>query len=388
MGKLVKEVSFINLDVQGDINVTGKVDGVDLSEHAADTIIHHNHINKDKLDKIDQSLDTASSPIFSGITVNGDIAVSGNVAGVNIPGHVEDSIIHHIHSNKTNLDSIDQSLAVAAAPTFAGLKVNGDITVTGRVDGVDVSTHAADMLIHHEHANKANLDAIDQKLGTFDSPAFAGLSINGDLTVAGQVDGVKVSAHAARHQSNGPDALVGALDANARVQIKAEGLLVGMRRAINFIAGENIILSLEDNPVNEEVNIIIKTTGGEARLPEQELIAGVAGEALEAFDFCFLKSDGKYYKANSLDVGTMPGLVLATVAFAPGEAGNFIRRGRVKNNTWNWLTIGGLIYASGTAGKLTQSLPAISGEQLQIVGVARSSNEIDFEPNLLLVEVA
>ncbi len=442
MGKMVKDVSFIDLDVKGDIYVTGKVDGVDLSEHAADASIHHGHGNKNDLDKINQDLSTIGSPIFAGLTVdgnvtvsgkinevdiedhtannsihhthenkskldsinqhlatvssptfaaltvNGDISVSGKVAGVDVAGHVANSAIHHTHTNKEDLDKINQNVATTATPTFSGLRVNGDIIVTGKVDGVEVSDHAANTMIHHEHGNKANLDSINQKLGTAESPTFAGLTLGGDLKVGGHVDGVKVSAHAGRHQSGGPDPLVGNLDANARLQIKANGIAVGTRRAVNFIAGENVLLIIEDNPDNEAVDITIKATGGGAAMPEMEKISGVAGEELDAFDFCYLKTDGRYYKANALDIATMPGLVLAGSALAAGESGDFIRRGRVINNDWNWQTTGGLIYASGRPGQLTQTLPSISGEQLQIVGVARSSNEIDFEPNLLLVEVA
>ncbi len=98
--------------------------------------------------------------------------------------------------------------------------------------------------------------------------------------------------------------------------------------------------------------------------------------------------DGKYYKTNSLNEATMPGLVLASAAMKAGQSGNFIRQGLITNNTWNWSIIGGFVYASGIPGKLTQKLPAVSGEQLQIVGVATSTTQLDFAPNLLLVEVA
>ncbi len=59
----------------------------------------------------------------------------------------------------------------------------------------------------HAHANKTHLDAINQNLASSSSPSFAGLSVNGNLTVSGTVDGVDVSSHKSRHEAGGADAL-------------------------------------------------------------------------------------------------------------------------------------------------------------------------------------
>ena len=387
MGKVVKEYTFLDLDVQGDIFVTGKVDGVDVSDHAADETIHHAHHNLANLNLVDQNLGTAGAPVFAGLTVKGNIAVTGTVDGVDVSAHAADAAVHHPHANKANLDAVNQNLGTANAPAFAGLTVSGDIAVTGRVDGVDVSDHAGNAVIHHSHANKANLDAVNQNLGTANAPAFAGLTVNGNVAVTGNVDGVKVSGHGARHRTGGADVLTGNLDANARVQVRANGTAVGTRRAINFMAGENVTLSVADHAGSEAVNVTISATGGPS--PTDIItVPGVAGEALAAYDLCYLAADGRYYKTDSLTAATMPGLVLAGAALTAGQAGSFIRRGQVSNNAWAWATVGGFVYAGNTAGALTQTLPSKSGEQLQIVGIAKSATQIDFEPNLLLVEVA
>lgn len=331
MGTVVKEYTFVDLDVEGNINVTGKVDGVDISEHAANVSIHHTH---------------------------------GNLA---------------------NLNLVNQNVGTSGSPEFKGLTINGDIKVTGKVDGLDVSVHAADADVHHTHTNKANLDVINQNLGTANAPAFAGLTVNGNLTVTGSVDGVDVSAHAARHQVGGADALTGNLDANARVQVKANGTAIAARRSVNFIAGSNVTLTAADSAANETVNVTIAAAGGTT---DPQVVKGVAGEALAAYDLCYLKADGKYWKAASGSVATMPGLVLASAAFTANQSGSFIRRGQVTNSKWAFATVGGFVYAGSTAGSLTQTIPSASGEQLQIVGIAKSATQIDFEPNLLLVEVA
>lgn len=63
-------------------------------------------------------------------------------------------------------------------------------------------------------------------------------------------------------------------------------------------------------------------------------------------------------------------------------------QGFVRDDSWNWATLGGLIYASGTAGALTQTPPAASGDQVQIVGFATHADRMYFNPNYGLVEVA
>jgi hypothetical protein len=103
---------------------------------------------------------------------------------------------------------------------------------------------------------------------------------------------------------------------------------------------------------------------------------------------CYLKADGKYWKANAATVATMPGLVLAGAALSANQSGTFIRRGQVTNSSWAWTNIGGVVYAGNTPGAMTQTLPSKSGKQLQVLGIAKSATQIDFEPNLLLVEIA
>jgi len=116
-------------------------------------------------------------------------------------------------------------------------------------------------------------------------------------------------------------------------------------------------------------------------------LSGTAGETLSAYDLCYLKSDGKYWKADADAASTMPSIALATAPINAEATGTFIRRGLVTNSAWNWSTIGGYIYASTTPGALTQMAPSGSGDQVQIVGIAVSATQIDFDPQLILIEV-
>ena len=76
-------------------------------------------------------------------------------------------------------------------------------------------------------------------------------------------------------------------------------------------------------------------------------------------------------------------------SIAPDTNGRFLRRGFVRDDTWNWIP-GGMIYLSisGTSGNtLTQSIPSGSLEVVQIIGKALTANIIDFDPCLAMVEL-
>jgi hypothetical protein len=53
-----------------------------------------------------------------------------------------------------------------------------------------------------------------------------------------------------------------ALNNNARVGVKNNGTLAGVRRNINFIPGSNISFAISDDAVNEEVDVTINAAGG------------------------------------------------------------------------------------------------------------------------------
>jgi hypothetical protein len=86
----------------------------------------------------------------------------------------------------------------------------------------------------------------------------------------------------------------------------------------------------------------------------------------------------------------MPGVYLvAQDTIIANATGVYLQNGYIQDAAgWNWTT-GDLIYASTTAGRLlgSASIPSGSGDQVQIVGIATSANEIKFMPNLMLIEI-
>jgi len=117
-----------------------------------------------------------------------------------------------------------------------------------------------------------------------------------------------------------------------------------------------------------------------------EFVTMTAGESLNIPNLCYLKSDGKLYRADADSSATMPGIFLATETLSANASGQFLRSGYITNTFWSW-TVGGLIYASGTVGDFTQTAPSGSGDIVQVVGIAKSATTFDFRPSLNTLEV-
>jgi len=110
-----------------------------------------------------------------------------------------------------------------------------------------------------------------------------------------------------------------------------------------------------------------------------------AGENVTFNDLCYLKSDGKYYKANGTAYETTAGkLMIANETIATGNTGRFIRQGEV---TTTGLTTGVLYFVGNTDGLYTDTTPT-SGNQARAIGVALSTTVLDFDPSKDTYEVA
>jgi hypothetical protein len=94
----------------------------------------------------------------------------------------------------------------------------------------------------------------------------------------------------------------------------------------------------------------------------------------------YLKSDGKWWKADANAAATMPGLRMALESKTADQTCSMLVGGRVRDDDWNW-TVGGLIFASAAAvGGLTQTPPNGSTDVVQIVGVAYHADKMIFAP--------
>lgn len=112
-----------------------------------------------------------------------------------------------------------------------------------------------------------------------------------------------------------------------------------------------------------------------------------AGEAIAQYDACYVKSDGKVYKAKADDPSTMKSMLIAQAAVNNAATGNFMCYGYITNGAWAF-TPGATLYVSEvTAGLVTSTAPSNSGDQVQVVGVAITATQICWCPAAIVFEL-
>ena len=115
-------------------------------------------------------------------------------------------------------------------------------------------------------------------------------------------------------------------------------------------------------------------------------IALVAGEELDFGEACYLKADGKMWRADADAIATASAIGICAVSVISAEAtGNFLLHGIVRDDTWD-LTIGGLIYLATTLGNVTQTPPSGEDDVVQVLGIAVTADKIYFNPSLVQIE--
>lgn len=119
------------------------------------------------------------------------------------------------------------------------------------------------------------------------------------------------------------------------------------------------------------------------------VVTATAGTNLTIGQICYQGADGKMELADADAAATMPALYMATGTIAEDATGVFLVYGYLRDDTWNWATVGGLLYVdTTTAGAMNQTAPSGTGDQVQVVGHAYSAHIVAFMPSPVLVEVA
>jgi hypothetical protein len=99
----------------------------------------------------------------------------------------------------------------------------------------------------------------------------------------------------------------------------------------------------------------------------------------------FLAADGNYDEADADSAATMP---CTAIAIETGTGSKLVLlNGFIRNDAWNW-TVGAPLYVSDTQGTFTETAPAGAGDQVQVIGVAKTADVIHFNPSLSVVAVA
>jgi hypothetical protein len=135
--------------------------------------------------------------------------------------------------------------------TFLSVEHNADGTL--KTDG-SLSSKADDDVVVHL-AGDETVPGNKNFTGTLEHNGNAVV----DTTDPRLSDDRPPTAHQTSHQSGGSDELTGALDANARVNVRKGGTSAGTRRGINFIEGSNVDITTTDNPGSERVDVTITT---------------------------------------------------------------------------------------------------------------------------------
>lgn len=114
----------------------------------------------------------------------------------------------------------------------------------------------------------------------------------------------------------------------------------------------------------------------------------LAGEAVVFGDPCYQKNDGKWWKADASSYDTMEVGALAAQTITPNELGLFaLPLSYIRDDSWSW-TPGMKVYASTNSGEMTHTAPSgETGNLIQILGRAYSSDVLFFNPELITVEV-
>jgi hypothetical protein len=112
----------------------------------------------------------------------------------------------------------------------------------------------------------------------------------------------------------------------------------------------------------------------------------VAGETIAFPNLVYLKSDGKWWKADADAIASCDLLGLALESKNANEACKVLVNGFVRDDDWDW-TVGGKVYASTTPAALSQI--AVSGEDdvVAIIGYATHADRIYFRPDNTRIEL-
>ena len=118
-----------------------------------------------------------------------------------------------------------------------------------------------------------------------------------------------------------------------------------------------------------------------------EISSWTMGENVVFGDVLYIKTDGELGKSDADGTATMAVICMSIATTVSGSSGEILLSGFVRDDTYTF-SIGGDVFASTTAGGVTQTAPVGSGDQVQYLGTATHANRFRFSPISNLAEVA
>jgi len=104
-----------------------------------------------------------------------------------------------------------------------------------------------------------------------------------------------------------------------------------------------------------------------------------AGATIAQWDAVYLGASFQWLLADANGSGTFPAIGLAVAAGTSGNPLTVLKRGTARNDAWNWSP--GSIWLDVTAGALTQTPPATTGDKVQYMGFATSADSMFVDPS-------
>jgi len=107
-----------------------------------------------------------------------------------------------------------------------------------------------------------------------------------------------------------------------------------------------------------------------------------AGATITAMQLVYMGSSSKWLVCDADAISTCGLVALSLEAKNDTQAMSVLLSGIVRDDSWTW-TIGGAIYASGTAGALTQTQPVGVDGVIRFLGYALTATSIYFSPDMI-----
>lgn len=131
------------------------------------------------------------------------------------------------------------------------------------------------------------------------------------------------------------------------------------------------------NQKNIDMSATLSTNSSYSGLIE----SGTVGETVAFGDVLYLKfSDGKWWKAKADAYATTPGLRMAMASISANASGVLLIEGNVRYDSWS-LADRNVWLSAATAGAVITTQPSTTGNQIQYLGVAKTSTTMYFKPS-------
>ena len=310
----------------------------------------------------------------------------------------ESAVAYSVHKRLFQVSTGEINNLYGSAPTYTGLQLN---TITSAQPAFTIAatdklsvfrfgktTRTSDVTIAVAYGGSTrysyfetpletlhgNLPGLQGGTGTVPDDEYYHLT-SAQHTIATQAATAALNGYATSTQITKLDGIEALADVTDATNVAAAGaLMIGTGGTLNanLALGDAKYFTWDEAPASDH------TASGDVAVM-------TAGENLVFGDVCYIKSDGKCWKADADDSATMPGMRMALESISASATGNFLLWGVVRDDSWSW-NIGETLYVSGTAGAMTQAVTFTEGQQVQALGIALTATVVKFTPEVDVFE--